>query len=215
MTKTNDYQNIKVGIELKDSLDEFYLEPCPFKTFEKWYALAEKSEANVDAMSVATVDLLGVPRNRFLLFKGLMNSHFVFYTNYLSQKAQDLDQNPNVSLNFFWSTVKFQVRITGTAHRSSREFSRDYFRSRDRDSQLASALSRQSAPISSRKELMEKLGELKLLLSNKDVECPEHWGGYLLVPTEFEFFIYGDHRINDRFLFKKNESNWSLQRLQP
>jgi pyridoxamine 5'-phosphate oxidase len=215
MTKTDDYQNIQVGIELKDSLEDFFLESCPFKTFEKWYAMAEKTEANVDAMSVATVDVLGVPRNRFLLFKGLMNSQFVFYTNYLSQKAQDIDQNPHVSLNFFWSTVKFQVRITGVAHRSSREFSRDYFRSRDRDSQLASAISRQSSAISSRKELLEKLGEFKLLLNNKEVDCPEHWGGYLLTPTEFEFFIYGEHRINDRFLFKKNESNWNLQRLQP
>lgn len=214
MTHPNQYLSTKVKSEIDDKLEDFYLIDCPYKTFTAWYNQSAKSELNVDAMSVATVDQRGVPRNRYLLYKGITNSCFIFYTNYLSQKACDLDKNPNVSLNFFWPTTKFQIRITGTAKRSAREMSVKYFSSRDRESQLASAASSQSSPIKSREVLLDNI---KQLAENcpMEIPCPETWGGYLLEPNEFEFFIYGSHRINDRFLFKKNGGDWILTRLQP
>lgn len=214
MTHPMKYHSVKVKTKMTDSLENFNLHDCPFKTFEKWYEESKVGEPNIDAMSVATVDASGVPRNRFLLFKGILDSQFVFYTNYYSHKAQDLESNPRVSLNFFWPSTKYQIRVTGIAKKAPRQFSEDYFASRDRESQLASAMSRQSSPIESRGELVSRMEELKKQFP-AEIPCPENWGGYFVEPFEFEFFIYGAFRLNDRFLFVKNESNWELQRLQP
>ncbi len=210
------YQKQEAIKLLTDQLEDFNLELCPFKTFEKWYAKAAKNEVNVDAMSVATVSSDGIPRNRFLLFKGAENSKFIFFTHYTSQKAQDLAHNPNVSLNFFWPTAKYQIRITGKAHLGSREKSVNYFQSRDRESQLASYVSKQSEIISDRKSLLIKLEEARKKFQQGDIPCPETWGSYELEAFEFEFFIYGDFRINDRFVFKKDSRDqWILERVQP
>lgn len=214
MTHPMKYHSVEVKTEMADSLENFNLQDCPFKTFESWYEKSKVSEPNVDAMSVATVDASGVPRNRFLLFKGILDSQFVFYTNYLSHKAKDLESNPRVSLNFFWPSTKYQIRVTGIAKKCPRKLSEDYFASRDRESQLASAMSKQSSPIASRSELIARMEELKKQFP-EEIPCPENWGGYFVEPVEFEFFIYGAFRLNDRFLFVKNESNWELQRLQP
>ena len=209
-----DFKKSSSKITVKDNLADFDLDSCPFSTFLNWYKKSMASELNIDAMSVATVDANGTPRNRFLLFKGIVDSKFIFYTNYLSQKARNLDQNPKVSLNFFWASTKYQVRVTGEAKKSSREFSEKYFSSRDRESQLASAMSQQSSPVDSRDDLVKKVQDLNKQFP-EIIPCPDHWGGYMLEPFEFEFFIYGAHRLNDRFLFVKNKTEWTLSRLQP
>lgn len=214
ITHPMQYQSLEAKADMKDQLQDFDLLSCPFKTFESWYEKSKVTEGNVDAMSVATVDASGVPRNRFLLFKGILDSKFIFYTNYFSQKAQDLEKNSKVSLNFFWPSTKYQIRVTGLAKKAPREFSQDYFSSRDRESQLASAMSVQSSPVESRAELVRRVDELNKRFPDV-IPCPENWGGYFVEPLEFEFFIYGAHRLNDRFLFVKDGPNWSLTRLQP
>lgn len=214
MSHSMKYLSVKVVSKISDPLENFNLSLCPFKTFENWYQISTKSESNVDAMSVATVDSAGIPRNRFILFKGIIDSNFVFFTNYLSQKSQDLEKNSMVSLNFFWPSTKYQVRITGLAKKCPRKINEEYFSSRDRDSQLASATSIQSSPIISRDELVRRVEDLKKAY-DAEIPCPENWGGYFVEPMEFEFFIYGAHRLNDRFLFAKIDDAFELTRLQP
>ncbi len=209
------YTKLSAVKKLSDQLKDFDIETCPFDTFKNWYSKASKFEENPDQMSVATVDQFGFVRNRFLLFKGIVDSNFIFYTNYLSQKGQDLEKNHAISLNFFWSKLGYQVRVSGFAKKTSKEFSNNYFQSRDRDSQLASYLSKQSSPISSREEILLNLEILNKQFQNREIPCPENWGGYAVLPEEFEFFIYGQHRINDRFSFKENAGEWELSRLQP
>ncbi len=209
------YHSEKVSSKLSDPLEKFNLYECPYLTFARWYKSSSITEPNVDAMSVATVDKNGIPRNRYILFKGIVDSKIVFFTNYLSQKSQDLENNPHISLNFFWPSTKYQVRITGLASKCPRDLNEQYFASRDRDSQFASAISHQSSPIENRDVLVKKVEELKKSIGEEKIVCPENWGGFSVDPFEFEFFIYGAYRLNDRFLFVKNEKSWELSRLQP
>ncbi len=205
----------------QDNLSDFGIHECPFTTYRRWYDEATKTEPYPDGMSVATVDDRGIPRNRWILFKGIVEGKLLFFTNYLSQKGMDLGKNPHISLNFFWSTLGKQVRVTGKGEFSSRDLSEAYFSSRDTESQIASFISHQSEKISSKVDLMKKFTETKDLQNNNEsyVTCPNHWGGVLVDPFEFEFFLYGDYRLNDRFLFQKTWTQgtfiWELNRLQP
>jgi pyridoxamine 5'-phosphate oxidase len=199
-----------------DNLLSYSLSENPFDTFECWYQEALKVEQNAPAMSVATYDYINKrPTSRFLLFKEIKNKKVIFYTNYSSPKSKDLDNNPEVALNFYWHHSQKQVRIQGTVQKMSFEDSKAYFHSRDRESQLASFISSQSAPIENKEELLEKLEQAKKEFADKEISMPTSWGGYFVDPYEFEFFLYGEYRLNDRFLYERDNGKWIISRLQP
>lgn len=199
-----------------DNLLNYSLSNDPLASFQEWYDSALKVEQNAPAMSVATYDFEhSRPTTRVLLFKGMHNNQFSFYTNYSSPKSKDLEHNPEVCLNFYWHVSGKQVRIQGKVTKMSHEDSEKYFHSRDRDSQIASYISNQSSKIADKETLMEKFEKTKKDFENKTIPCPENWGGYLVKPYEMEFFLYGTNRINDRFLFQLKNNKWEVSRLQP
>jgi pyridoxamine 5'-phosphate oxidase len=201
---------------MHDDLSQFNLGLNPVESFTHWYTEALTKEDNADAMTLATIDLkMNRPTTRTVLYKGLKDSRIIFYTNYESNKGKELESNPEVSLLFYWHKSIRQVRIQGKVEKCSEADSNTYWKSRDRESQLASYISNQSTPIKNKEELIEKLKVATLKFEGLEVPKPIHWGGYLVRPYEFEFFIYGKNRLNDRFLYELNQAQWNIFRLQP
>ena len=199
-----------------DNLINYSLNKDPLDSFFNWYNDAKKVEQNPEAMTLSTVDsTLKRPDSRTVLFKGISENRLTFYTNYTSKKARELELNNEASLLFYWHVSKRQVRIQGIVKKMEEENSRKYFSSRDRQSQLASYISEQSSPIADKEALLKKLDLATQNFQGKDIPLPASWGGYYFEPYEFEFFVYGDYRINDRFLFTKNNNDWMITRLQP
>lgn len=207
-----------------DKLSDFDLLIDPLETFESWFKSALKCDQNPEAMTLATLNLkreaVHRPALRTLLYKGIAQGKLKFYTNYLSQKSEEIKNNEEVCALFYWINLKRQVRIQGVAERMPESLSREYFYSRDRDSQIASLISVQSSPINDKQELWEKFNRAKNDFANKEIPYPTHWGGYFIVPYEYEFFIYGEYRLNDRFLYTRknqldNKEQWQIQRLMP
>lgn len=199
-----------------DNLTDYFLNKDPLASFLSWYEDARKVEQNPEAMTLSTVDELKKrPDSRTVLFKGMSADKLTFYTNYKSSKARELEVNNEASLLFYWHVSKRQVKIHGKVSKMSEADSRLYFSSRDRVSQLASYISDQSSPITDKAALLKKLEEARIKFDGKEIPLPSQWGGFLFEPYEFEFFVYGDYRINDRFLYKLTDTNWSITRLQP
>lgn len=199
-----------------DNLLNYSLTPNPITSFLDWYADAVKVEQNPEAMTLSTVDSKhNRPDSRTVLFKGALGHQLTFYTNYLSQKGRELEDNNEACLLFYWHVSKRQVRINGKVRKMDASQSDQYFNSRDRQSQLASYISEQSSPIEDKATLLKKLEDADKKFQNVKVPRPDNWGGFLFEPYEFEFFVYGDFRINDRFLYKKSHNDWTITRLQP
>lgn len=199
-----------------DNLIKYSLSNDPLESFMNWYAEAKNIEQNAEAMTLSTINLKNNrPDARTVLFKGIKDGCCTFYTNYHSNKGRELEVNNEASLLFYWHASKRQVRIQGQVRKMAESDSKSYFYSRDRQSQLASMISEQSSPIENKDALLSKLSEATKKYDGVEIPYPENWGGYLFEPYEFEFFVYGDYRINDRFLFTKNNNSWSVTRLQP
>lgn len=199
-----------------DDLQNYFLDNDPLISFLDWYEKAESLEQNAGAMALSTFDLEKKrPNTRYMLYKGIINKKIVFYTNYLSPKSKDLDGNMEVSLAFYWHLSTKQVRIHGRVNKMTSEESKIYFHSRDRESQIASYISHQSAFIADKNSLIEKFNKAKLEFEGRAIPYPENWGGYLVDPYEYEFFLYGENRLNDRFLYQLKNEKWEIQRLQP
>lgn len=201
-----------------EDLKKYNLTPDPFENFESWFEKAAQLEQNPTAFTLATVDpITHHPSARILLYKGLdPDRGLKFYSHSHSQKGLQLEHHPHVSMVFYWHVSERQVRINGTVQKMSLEQTRDYFLSRDRNSQLASYISDQSAPIESREALEEKFEQAKEKFKKRDqVDLPPHWSGYFVQPNYFEFFVYGDYRLNDRFAFNLEGGQWKICRLQP
>jgi len=199
-----------------DDLLNYSLKLDPLISFQDWYEEAMLVEQNAQAMAVSTYDQeLNRPSSRYLLFKGIKDKKIIFYTNYLSPKGVELNDNPEIALTFYWHISKKQVRIHGKVSKMSRAESAIYFQSRDRDSQIASYLSKQSKIIEDKEALLLKFNKTRELFAGKPIPLPETWGGYLVEPYEYEFFLYGENRLNDRFLYKINNKKWEVKRLQP
>ncbi len=126
-----------------------------------------------------------------------------------------MDSSNEASLLFYWHKSGKQVKVQGRVEKMDRESSRQYFHSRDRQSQLASYMSHQSAEVKDKAALIEKLNQVTKEFDGKEIPLPDHWGGYIFTPYEFEFFLYGEFRLNDRFLYQLNNGKWSVSRLQP
>lgn len=204
-----DYQN--------QSLTEEQVNPNPFKEFSIWFHQAEDSQLpEPNAMALATVDQMGKPSCRIVLLKGLDENGFLFFTNYLSRKGKDMEGNPNAALTFNWLELHRQVRIEGIIEKISREESIRYFNQRPYESRIGAAVSPQSSVINGKKDLeMAMENMMEETKSNLHVDCPEHWGGYRVIPNWIEFWQGRFGRLHDRIVYQKNESGWKILRLAP
>lgn len=189
----------------------------PFEQFECWFheaCAAELPEPN--AMTLATVGADGQPTLRTVLLKLFDRNGFVFFTNYHSRKAKQINENQHVALLFPWIKQARQVAITGIAEKISVAESARYFATRPRDSQLGAWISKQSAVLSSRQLLMMELEQMKTKFFKGEIPLPDFWGGYRVRPTSIEFWQGQTSRLHDRFLFTRDDADgWHIERLAP
>ena len=196
-------------------LSESSVASDPFVQFASWFEeYLNSSPLEPNAFVLSTVDSDAAPSSRVVLLKGFDPGGFVFFTNYESKKARDLDANPNAALNFFWPELERQVRVAGIAGRTSIEESEAYFRSRPTSSQIGAWASKQSGILSERKELEDRVNDLKTRFDG-DIPCPPFWGGYRVVPTSFEFWQGRLSRLHDRICYEKAGASWRIFRLYP
>jgi pyridoxamine 5'-phosphate oxidase len=192
------------------------LNPDPVAQFSQWFIQATELEVHEpNAMTLATVDSDGMPYQRTVLLKYYDQDGFVFFTNYGSRKAAQIAANSKVSLLFPWITLERQVIIQGCAEKISTTESLRYFASRPRESQIGAWVSNQSEVITSRKFLMQKLAEIREKFSHGEIPLPSFWGGYRVVPETIEFWQGGPARLHDRFLYRKQNDAWQIERLSP
>jgi pyridoxamine 5'-phosphate oxidase len=187
----------------------------PLTLFRRWYREAEAAgTSQPDAMALATAGREG-PSVRMVLFKGLRDGSFVFYTNYESRKGRDLADDPRAASAFYWFATRHQVRISGSVRRLSRPASLAYFRSRPRGAQLSALASRQSRVVPSR-GVLELAVEKLAAIHPRDVPLPADWGGYALRPRWIEFWENREDRLHDRLRYmRRKEGGWRLERLAP
>lgn len=198
-------------------LDESTADSNPLKLFERWFDEAQHAGLVLpEAMTLATANREGRPSARMVLLKQFDERGFVFYTNYQSSKALELEANPLAALVFHWAPLETQVRIEGTVTRTSREESDAYFQTRPRESQIGALASPQSAVIANREVLERKVAELNDLYGDGPIARPESWGGYLLSPDRIEFWKGRVGRLHDRLLYElQPDGTWTIKRLAP
>ena len=188
----------------------------PFTQFTLWMDQAiEAKIQDPTAMSLATVNAEGKSWQRMVLLKGFDKQGFVFYTNLGSRKAQEIDNNAQVSLHFPWLQLDRQVIIGGQAEPLSEAEVMTYFLSRPKGSQLAAWASKQSSPIASRQTLETQFEKIKRRFAEGEIPPPDFWGGYRVVPSEIEFWQGGENRLHDRFSYRLDGDNWHISRLSP
>ncbi len=198
------------GLERED------LHEDPIEQFARWFQQADAlGVQEPNAMTLATVDERGMPFQRTVLLKYFDRRGFVFFTNYGSRKAKQIEANPQVSLLFPWLRLERQVVIQGRAERVSTAESLKYFTSRPRESQIGAWVSDQSSVISSRKFLMQKLSEIREKFRDGEIPLPSFWGGYRVAPEALEFWQGGAARLHDRFLYQRTGEGWMIDRLAP
>jgi pyridoxamine 5'-phosphate oxidase len=187
----------------------------PFIQFEFWMDNALNSDIlDPTAACLSTADSKGKPSSRIILIKDVSEKGFVFYTNYLSKKGLEIEENNQASLLFYWDKLHRQVRIEGSISKIAPELSTSYFSKRPHDSQVAASISNQSHPIKNRLALEKKFTDFSSE-NNSEIHCPKDWGGYCLSPNRFEFWQGRPNRLHDRIDYTKTNKNWNLSRLQP
>jgi pyridoxamine 5'-phosphate oxidase len=189
----------------------------PITQFQQWFDEAVAANLrDVNAMSLATASPDGAPDVRVVLLKGADERGFVFYTNYGSDKGQQLAANPRVALNFFWEQLERQIRIHGSVERTSREESETYFHSRPIGSQLGAWASAQSEVITDRAALEANLAQVTERFVGGAIPLPPHWGGYRVKPETIEFWQGRTNRLHDRLRYTlQGDGAWSIERLSP
>jgi len=199
----------------KLSLIEQQLPKEPIKLFQIWFEELCKSNSVLEpnAMTLSTVDNEKKPRNRVVLLKKFSKKGFVFYTNYKSKKGIDINNNPNVSISFFWPSFERQVIIEGICTKISNEESDKYFYSRPIDSQIGAIISDQSSEIPNRDYIENKFDSFKS--DDTVISRPLNWGGYIINPNNIEFWQGRKNRLHDRILYYKNDNSWLFKRLSP
>ena len=197
-------------------LTEENINKNPFKQFEIWFEEAKKiGLKDPNAMNVASATKSGIPSSRMVLLKAYSEKGFIFYTNYTSRKSGEILDNPIVALNFFWDALERQIRIEGEIKKVEKEVSDAYFNSRSRLSQLGAHASNQSQIIENYEELTDKLNSFDEKYKDTDIPRPDHWGGFIVIPSSIEFWQGHDGRLHDRLKFEKENDNWVMKRLSP
>jgi pyridoxamine 5'-phosphate oxidase len=189
----------------------------PIVQFGKWWDDAVKSEIDeVNAMTLATVTAGNIPSARIVLLKGYDKNGFVFFTNYKSNKGEELLHNPNACLVFFWKELERQVRIFGTTEKISNEDSIAYFNSRPDGSKIGAWASPQSLAVAGKAWLKETFDYYRERFSHGEIPKPPHWGGYRVKPFKIEFWQGRPSRMHDRILYTSQDDNsWTIERLAP
>ncbi|MFO7614087.1 MAG: pyridoxamine 5'-phosphate oxidase [Bacteroidales bacterium] len=200
---------------MESSLRKRTAETDPMRQFERW--MADLLAAGVEeptAMALATVSADGKPSARMVLLKGADDDGFIFFTNYRSRKAREMESNPNVSLVFYWKELERQVRIEGVVHKVTAAESDAYFHSRPLESRINAVISPQSEAIPDRQHL-ENLRNEYLNAHSGDPVRPPHWGGYRVVPEIIEFWQGRPGRLHDRIRYTRSKEGWKMARLAP
>ena len=198
----------------KHSLEVEDLKATPHEMLEFWLSEVEELH-DYNAMVVSSVDASGQPHSRVVLLRGVNEDGLKFYTNYSSNKGQELEQNNKVALNFFWPTVERQVRVEGELYKLSDAESDAYFNSRPRESQIGAWVSPQSSTIESREVLNERFREFTDKFEGHAVPRPAHWGGYLIRANYYEFWQGRPNRLHDRLSYKLVDGVWTIGRMAP
>jgi len=191
----------------------------PFDTFSQWFAMAQKEEINdPGAMSVASVDGSGMPNVRMVLLRRWDERGFCFFTNFQSQKGEELTTQNQIAACLHWKSLRKQVRLRGMVERVSDGEADEYFYSRPRGSQIASTASKQSRPLASREKLEQEVAVLSAKLGTGPVARPDHWSGFRIKPLSIEFWSDGNFRLHDRHRYDRDGlqvDEWSVSRLYP
>ncbi len=189
----------------------------PFQQFTQWFDQARQAELpEPNAMVLSTVSADGCPTQRTVLLKFFDQQGFVFFTNYESRKAVQIQHNNHVSLHFPWFPLQRQVEISGTAQKVSTLESIRYFSRRPRDSQLGAWVSQQSSVVSSRSLLLAKWDQMKQKFADGEVPKPDFWGGFRVTPQRFEFWQGRPSRLHDRIEYiPAEDGSWDRRRLSP
>lgn len=199
-----------------NGLDKADVLADPIAQFRIWFNAA--LQANVpepNAMYISTVTENGRPDGRIVLLKDILNTGFVFYTNYESRKGKELTSHPFAAITFFYQELERQIRIEGRVEKVSPEQSDDYFNSRPRGSQLGAWVSNQSSVIENRDVLEARQRELEARFADQPIPRPPHWGGYQVIPDVIEFWQGRPSRLHDRIRYRKQNDNWIIERLAP
>ena len=186
----------------------------PIEQFKLWFSQLEYC-SDFNSTTLSTYSKKNGVQSRIVLLKEIKKDGFVFYTNYNSLKAQQISQNNNVSLCFFWPQFQRQVRVQGFAFKLSERMSKSYFKQRPKQSQVAAWVSDQSSVVVNRKKLEEKFSEMYNKFKSSDVPKPKFWGGYKVKPFSIEFWQGRPDRMHDRFLYQKKGYKWTINRLCP
>ena len=197
-------------MELEDYID-------PVKLFNQWFSEAEKKEVrDPNAMQLATVSKSGMPSVRTVLLKEIIDGNFIFYTNYESRKANEILETKKAGICFYWKSLNQQVRLVGKIKKVSKSISDVYFSKRSRGSRIGAWASMQSRPLDSRQTLVKRVNDFEDKF-DEDVPRPKHWGGFMVIPDEFEFWQDRDFRLHDRFILKPSKDRvlWKAKRYYP
>lgn len=200
-----------------DKRDGKFAGDNPFQIAQNWLAEAGKTEPNdPNAMALSTVDAEGLPNVRMVLLKGIESDAFVFYTNYESAKAGELDGTGKAAFVMHWKSLRRQVRVRGLVSREDGDAADAYFASRSLKSRLGAWASKQSRPLSSRKALLAEVAKVTAT-HGTNPKRPPFWGGFRIQPLEFEFWADGDFRLHDRFRWQRAglDDPWTISRLNP
>ena len=205
-----------LGKGVTRGLPEASADRDPIEIFQEWFEAAKASGMLMpEAMCLATATADGAPSARMVLLKEVTRAGFVFYTNYGSRKARELDANARAALVFHWLPLERQVRIEGRVARVSEQESAAYFRTRTRGSRIGAWASRQSAVLSGRDQLQRQVEACHRRFAGAEVPLPEFWGGFRLEPRQLEFWQGRANRLHDRLLFVRGEDDWTTVRLSP
>jgi pyridoxamine 5'-phosphate oxidase len=213
MAKTGDLSSLRKEY-LQSGIVREDLKISPIEQFSLWFSQAMDADIiEPTAMSLATSDeSIGI---RTVLLKYFDEKGFVFFTNYESTKSRQIQNNPQAAALFPWLALERQVKIIGRVEKISNLESLKYFSSRPKDSQIGAWASEQSARISSRSVLIEQFASMKKKFTKGDIPLPDFWGGYRVVPQSIEFWQGRANRLHDRFIYERQESDWSISRLSP